>query len=382
VFITRLGGTNIEVSLLTTMPALTGLVFALIAGRMLQRQKNVVPWFSFARLLVVSSYALTGIVPFFFSGDQLITAILFIWALATLPQTIVAICFSVVMNAVAGPTSRFELMTRRWSVMGVTTSTMIIIVGQVLNHVGFPFNYQVVFMFLSVGGLLSFLFSSRIRIPDNPPVSLTTQLKLRNRIHVYFKDIWSNKPFRSFIYKRFVFLTGAAFAAPLFPLYYVRELHASDGWISAYTTAATFTLIVGYFFWSNQSRRRGSHTVLLWTTLGVSLYPAMVALSTQDWMIIIISAFAGIFQSGLDLVFFDELMRRIPDDRSAVFVSFAQSVQYLSMIFSPLIGSALADLIGISAALIISAGIRMTGFLLFYFEDRRISLPRFKQSRP
>lgn len=198
VFITRLGGTNIEVSLLTAMPAMTGLIFALIAGRMLQRQRNVVPWFSFARLLVVSSYALTGIVPFFFDGDQLISAILIIWAAATLPQTIVAICFSVVMNAVAGPASRFELMTRRWSIMGVTTSTMIILVGQVLNRLGFPFNYQIVFMVLSIGGLLSYIFSSRIRIPDNPPAIQTVSGPLGVRIRAYFGDIWSNKPFRSF----------------------------------------------------------------------------------------------------------------------------------------------------------------------------------------
>ncbi len=382
VFLARLGGTNLQVSLLTAMPAVTGLIFALIAGRMLQRQKNVVPWFSFARLLVVSSYALTGIVPFFFEGDQLITAILFIWAAATLPQTIVAICFSVVMNAVAGPESRFELMTRRWSVMGVTTSTMILIVGQVLNRLGFPFNYQIVFMVLSIGGLLSYLFSSRIRIPDNPPPVPTSHGKLGERIHVYFKDILSNKPFRTFIIKRFVFLTGSAFAAPLFPLYYVREVKASDGWISAYTMATTITLIIGYFFWSKQSRKRGPRNVLLWTTLGVSFYPAMVALTSTDWVIVVISVFAGIFMSGLDLVFFDELMRRIPDDRSAIFVSFAQSIQYLSTIFSPLIGSALADVIGLSGALLISAGIRLTGFLLFFFEDRRIPLPRLKVAKP
>jgi MFS family permease len=375
VFITRLGGTNIEVSLLTTMPAMTGLIFALIAGRMLQRQRNVVPWFSFARLLVVSSYALTGIVPFFFEGEQLIAAILFIWAAATLPQTIVAICFSVVMNAVAGPESRFELMTRRWSVMGVTSSTMIIVVGQILNHLGFPFNYQLVFIFLSIGGLLSFIFSRRIKIPDNPPYVSTSKGTLGQQMRLYFKGIWANRPFRSFIIKRFVFLTGFSFAAPLFPLYYVREVHASDGWISAYTTAATVSLIFGYFFWSNISRKRGPHSVLLWTTLGVSFYPALVAITHLDWAIVLISAFSGIFQSGVDLVFFDELMRRIPDDRSAVFVSFAQSVQYLSTIFSPLIGSLLANVIGLSGALLISAAIRIIGFILFFFEDRTPRLP-------
>jgi MFS family permease len=120
---------------------------------------------------------------------------------------------------------------------------------------------------------------------------------------------------------------------------------------------------------------------LLWTTLGVSFYPALVALTTTDWVIVVISVFAGIFMSGLDLVFFDELMRRIPDDRSAIFVSFAQSIQYLSTIFSPLIGSALADVIGLSGALLISAGIRLTGFLLFFFEERRIPLPRLKTAK-
>lgn len=376
VFLARLGGTTLQVSLLTSMPAVTGLFFALVAGRILERQKNVVPWFSFSRLLVVSSYALTGIVPFFFEGDQLITAILLIWAAATLPQTIVSICFSVVMNAVAGPESRFELMTRRWSIMGATTSTMVILVGQVLNRLDFPINYQIVFMALSLGGLLSFLFSSRIRIPDNPPVIQTNKENLGDEVRQYFHGIWSNRPFRSFILRRFVFLTGAAFAAPLFPLYYVHEVHASDAWIAAYTTASTVTLIFGYFFWSRQSRRHGPRFVLLWTTLGISFYPALVALTTTDWVIVVISVFAGIFSSGLDLVLFDELMRRIPDDRSAVFVSFAQSVQYLSTIFSPLIASALADAIGLSGALLISAGIRFTGFLLFYFENRSLPLPR------
>ena len=36
-------------------------------------------------------------------GDYLVPVVLAIWAMATLPQTAVAVSFSVVMNAVAGP---------------------------------------------------------------------------------------------------------------------------------------------------------------------------------------------------------------------------------------------------------------------------------------
>src|SRR4030042_3669755 len=102
VFLTRLGATAVQVGLLTSMPGFTGLVFALWVGRFLQRQRNVVPWFSVSRLLVISAYALTGIVPFFVPDNILIYVILFIWALATLPQTMVAVGFSVVLNAVSG----------------------------------------------------------------------------------------------------------------------------------------------------------------------------------------------------------------------------------------------------------------------------------------
>ncbi len=127
VFLTRLGATNFQIGLLTSMPGFTGLILALVVGRFLQRQPNVVPWFSRARLLVVSAYAATGLAGFFVPEEFLVPTILGIWALATLPQTTVAVGFSVVMNAVAGPTHRYELMSRRWSILGLTTALTVAI---------------------------------------------------------------------------------------------------------------------------------------------------------------------------------------------------------------------------------------------------------------
>ena len=162
VFLTRLGATPVQIGLLTSMPGLTGFILSIWVGRFLQRQRNVVPWFSLSRLLVISAYALTGIVPFFVPDNILIYVILLIWALVTLPQTMVAVGFSVVMNAVSGPEGRYELMSRRWSILGITTAITVAIAGQILDRVGFHLNYQVVFIGLSFGGLISYYFSSRI----------------------------------------------------------------------------------------------------------------------------------------------------------------------------------------------------------------------------
>lgn len=71
VFLTRLGATNFQVGLLTAMPAATGLVLAIFVGNFLQARRNIIPWFSAARLMVVSAYAATGLAPFLVPRNRL-----------------------------------------------------------------------------------------------------------------------------------------------------------------------------------------------------------------------------------------------------------------------------------------------------------------------
>jgi MFS family permease len=367
VFLTRLGATNNQVGLLTSMPAITGLIFALIVGRFLQTRRNVVPWFSAARLMVVSCYAATGLAPFLVPEEYLVLAVLAIWAIATLPQTVVAVAFTVVMNAVAGSQHRYDLMSRRWSILGLTTSLTVALVGQVLEWFEFPFNYQFVFLSLSLAGLISFYFSSHIQIEDSqiPPSEPGRSLsqKLKDQITL----VTSEKKFIRFSIQRFLFLTGISLAAPLFPLYYVRVLNASDASIGLITTASSLVMVFGYSLWTRTSRQRGSRFVLLATTFGLSLFPALVSVSHDVRLIIIFAGITGIFQAGLDLVFFDELMKTVPPAYSATFVSLAQSLTYLSAVVSPLIGTSLATQFGIPTALVISTLIRLAGFALFAF---------------
>ena len=370
VFLTRLGATNFEVGLLTAMPAATGLFFAILVGRFLQSRRQVVPWYSGVRFLVVLCYALTGLAPFIVPKEYLVQAVLLIWAAATLPQTVVSVAFSVVMNAVAGPQHRYDLMSRRWTILGLTSAITVAIAGQVLDRLSFPINYQLVFMGLSVGGLLSYAYSSRIELPDVAPPPHRPGQSLSQRFKGYVSLIRSQPAFVSFTAKRFVYLSGAALAAPLFPLYFVREVHASDAWIGIINTAQTAILLVGYPLWSRQWRVRGARFVLLWTTLGLTLYPALIAFTHRVEWIVLYAGLAGIFQAGLDLVFFDELMKTVPPEYSATFVSLAQSLQYLSTVASPLVGAFLADHIGLGGGLLVSAALRLIGFGLFAWEKK------------
>lgn len=371
VFLARLGASNFEIGLLSSMPGVTGLILAILVGRFLQTRRNIVPWFSLSRLLVLSSYAFTGLIAVFISGSLAVKSILGVWALATLPQTSLAVAFSVVMNNVAGSDGRYTLLSRRWSIIGLTNAVVTFLATQMLDRVVFPLNYQILFITLSVGGLISFYFSSRITLPDQDAPPLASGHSLGETLRNYRELLRSNPAFVSFVSKRFVYLSAIALGAPLFPLYFVRQVSATDAQIGAINMTMTTVLMVGYFAWTWLSRRRGGRFVLLATTFGLSLYPALTATSLDVTWMIAFAGLAGFFQAGIDLVFFDELMKTVPPEYSATFVSLAQSIQYLSAILAPLLGATLADSIGLGPALLVSAGLRLLGFLLFLRPDKR-----------
>lgn len=370
IFLARLGATSFQVGLLTSIPALAGFVFGLPVGRFLQSRRNIVPWFSAARLLNISSYALTGLLPFFLPQHQLVSATLWIQAAATIPQSIVFVAFSVVMNAVAGPEGRYDLMSRRWTILGLTTGLTAALAGQVLDRLPFPLNYQVLFLALSLGGWLSYAFSSRIQIPDTPPTEQSDNLPLKERLSGLFTQIRNEKAFVSFASKRFIYQAGIALAVPIFPLYYVYSARASDAWIGLFNTARTVTSLIGYPWWARESRKRGGRPVLLYTTFGLALYPALTALGRYPAWIALQAGVSGFFQAGLDLVFFDELMRTVPMAASATFVATSQSLQHSANTVVPLIGTALGDQIGLAGILVASTALRMLGVLLFLRPDK------------
>src|SRR5215211_84239 len=372
VFLTRLGASNFQVGLLSSMPGVTGLILAIFVGRFLQTRTNVVPWYSLSRLLVILCYALTGILTLVVSEQFVIIATLAIWAFASIPQTALAVAFSVVMNAVAGPEGRYALLSRRWAIFGLTGVIGTFIVTRVINLISFPLNYAIMFMVLSLGGFFSFYFSRKIQLPDQAAPALPDIRSPRQNLSNYLALLRENPAFLSFSTKRFVYFSALVLSQPIMPLFLVHEVHATDAQIGTVNMTLTLIMLIGYFLWPWVSRRRNGRFVLLATTLGLTFYPALSAAMPQINWIILFAGIAGLFQAGLDLVFFDELMKTVPAEYSATFVSLSQSMQYASMVIAPLLGTWLADQIGLGlgGALWLSAGLRLLGFLLFLRPDR------------
>jgi hypothetical protein len=359
VFLLRLGATNFQVGLLTAMPALTGMLLAIPIGEFLSRRRFIVPWFATSRFFVLSCYVLTGLVPFFFT-NQAPWVIIAIWALATIPQTLVSVAFTVVMGTVAGPGGRMALMSRRWAILGLTNSVTVLIVGQLLERYNFPLNYQIVFIGSAVGALVSFVFSSSIKLP---PVDVPlVQQPLGETLRHHSQRLRNNRRFVNFTISQFVFRWGLALAIPLFPIYWVRNLQASDQTVSLINSTTTFVTMIAYFVWARVAQRRGGRWVLLVSAFGVSWYPLLTAMTQRADLLPLWAGMAGFFSAGIELVFFDVLLSTCPADQQASYVGMYQTTVYMAAFLAPLLGTALSGLIGIVPVLIAATAIRLIGF--------------------
>lgn len=369
VFLARLGASSLLVGLITSLPALTGALLAVPIGRFLERQRNIVPWYSRMRVWVLWSYAIFGLLPFIIPLGAVPWTVIAIWALVTVPATIVNVAFTLVMGGVAGPRRRFYVMSLRWSSLGATTAVTVALVGLALDQLAFPLNYQVVFIGSFVGGLLSFLFSRSIQLPDNPPWQEQPRPRTR-RMGVWLRSLseamrTAPPAFRAYALSAFVFRSGVAMAMPLFPLYWVRTVQASDAWIGIISMAGSGVLLVAYFIWSLVTRKAGNGAVLLMTSFGIALYPLGAAATSSVLLLAVLAGLSGFFVAGNDLVNFDLVLSSAPQEHQATYVGLFQMLQNLALFLMPLIGTGLVGLIGIRGALILAGGLRLLGAGLY-----------------
>ena len=372
VLVARLGGTAFTISLLTSIPAVAAFTLAIPIGQFLQRRGQPVKWYSTARLISNVSYALIGLTVAVAPRDVVVPLIVAIWAVAAIPATMGMVLFPVVMDGAAGPHGRLELMSRRWSWMGLTTAITVSIIGVFLERVPMPVNYAIAFMSFTVGGVASYFFSRQFRVPRvDPPPRPSRRPSLPDRVRSGLDLMRGQPAFLGYSLRQLVYVSGTRLALPLIPLYFVTVVDAPDAWIGIIATGQSLALLGGYQFWKRQSRIRGTRILLLIVMLVSALYPAALSLTDQLIVVAGLATVASFFSAGVDLILFDELMRTVPRQYGVTFASIDTTLVNMMTIVMPLVGAAISGLSGIETALRVSALLSLCGLLLFAQAARR-----------
>jgi len=370
VFLVRLGATNFQVGLVSALPSLMGVLLAIPLGSVIQSRRNIIPWYSRGRLGGQLGYVAIAVVSFVLPPDLAVPGILAVWAIVALFSTVTNISFAVVMDATAGGTNRYELMSRRWSILGLMNALALVLVGQALGWLAFPLNYQVILAALGILGLAAFRYAAAIRVPDHPPREKRAGAPRYATIQDLVARVRTQPAFLAFAGRHFVWALGAAIAVPLLPLFYVRVLGASDGWIGIIGTTQALMVLVGYTVWRRASKKRGSRFVLVWSTLGAAAIPAVLALTRDEAFAAAIVGIGAIFTAGVNLAIFDRMMTIVPKGYGVTFVSVDTSVIFAAGIIGPLLAAVLADHIGLASALFGASIASFIGAMFFALDKR------------
>ena len=380
VFLVRLGASSLWVSLLTSLPAILMAVLILPAGLLVQRQRDLVRFTTWGRVLHRLFFLLFPLAPFLLR-DHLVETMVVLWALKAIPEAFINLSWTGAMAEVVPARRRPSVNGNRWALMSLASAVSVAAFGYLLERLAFPVSYQIVFFVSFLTAAASIYLFGSIKLPvsggssategDVPPGRPSSGSKpaqrhpLIQRLREYVAPLVETPVFLRYLATTFVLRLGIFLPEALYSVYWIRQLGASDAWIGWQATAGSLALVVGYFVWGRVATRKGHYLVLVVCTVGMGVYPLLTGLITAPVWLPVVALVRGVFFTGINIAFFDILLQVSPVGTRPSFVA----VYYLSgqaaSFLAPIAGSLLAEWLNIRAVFFFASGIHLLAVLLF-----------------
>jgi MFS family permease len=369
----RLGASNRMIGWLSSLPSLIAVLVLIPSARFLERRANRASWVWGSLFLTRLGYGLLAILPWLVSTHRAEAAVFVLIALQV-PANFFAAGFNPLLADLVPEADRTWVFARRSILAGTIVSVLTLLAGQWLemstrfSWFAFPGNFQALYLFGFAGSMVSMAILLKIKVlPSRVPVPATAKGCSKARTTRVREMLRVNRDFALIIFNTLVFNSGAWLVGPLYIIYFIRELGASDAWVGLNTTFANAGAILGYVLWRRWIRRLGNRRALaISAPLGAG-YAFLVSLFPNLTAILVWGACVNLVNPGINLSHFNILLKLTPDDRRATYLATFSTVMNVGAFVLPMLGLTLAGAWGIPNVLLLGGGIRLAGALLFYF---------------
>jgi MFS family permease len=383
IYAARLGANTTQLGFLNAAPAIINLAFALPAGRWIESKARGKPVF-WSAILQRVFYISLSFLPIFFGNSAQIMLILGITLVMNIPGTALTIGFNTIFADAVPQEWRAYVGGIRNAVVSVTTIISSLACGQILVRIPFPVGYQIVFAIGFLGGMLSsyhlWFLKPVLSVPRYSSITTLTSTKEEASVENSFgrfstrfslgkiSDAQWFQSMRGDILsgnyqKVLLLLFGCHFSQyigiPLFSIYMVNRLHLSDQTISFGSALSNSITFLGSLQVPRLSRKWGSQKL---TGAGICLmagYPAMMMLSKDASLFMVACVFSGIAWSLVGAVLYNYLLECVPEGDRPAHMAWYNLVLNAAILSGSMIGPLIANQIGISNALIVTAVSRL-----------------------
>jgi MFS family permease len=371
-FAKRMGAGDIEIGLLSSLPALMG-ILALVPGSLLvDRQRDKKKIVALLAFLAGVMYPIAALTPAM--GQYRVMIYVLVIALLNWPFSVFNISWQSFFTDVFPPDKRNMAYTSRSKAATSLGTVTTLIAGLVLSW--FPGSdqerllfYQSFFILAFFLTLLQIYFLYRVK---GYPVPETVQKEAPLAV---LKDcgraIFSNKPFLQYMTVSFFFHVTLQMAWPLFFIFQVDYLHADEAWLSFLTVANGIAGVVTYSYWGRMIEKKGSKWVVMIGAAGFAISPILTVLSPNLPVLLLANIASGLTFGAFQLALFDNLLEVLPQENRTLNIAIYTTFISISGFISPMIGVAIYKATSIYTAMILAGILRFIGTGLFYIRYRK-----------
>ncbi len=381
-FAVHLGATNADIGWLNSIPALLAVIISLPAGRFLQSRSQVKPWVIFSLTIYRLSYLMMAAIPLIKLAHIPQGTLSVIWLIMwSAPATVFNVGWTAMLADIIPVEKRAATFTARNVLVSAAMSVLSFLFGQWLYRVSFPLNYQIMYIFGVITSMISCYFLMLIKVPVSKKAPLVEKPSptLHQRVAAVRKAIADYPGFFQIVLNTSLFGLGLWLVQPLYIVYFVRTLHATDAWIGLQGTIASLATIFGYTIWRWIMTRWGEHNTLKRTIITQGLFPVLVAIAPSLNLILVAVALNSLIGAGINLAHYNTLLKLIPEDQRPSYTAIYFGLVNIGIFICPLLGVILANTFGFMPVLIVCGLLSCLGAFSFWiwpvWKDEVESIP-------
>ena len=363
-FAIQLGASNSLVGWLTSGPALINLLWVIPGGRLIQRSKKFASPMAYGALLqrmVLISLALIPLLP----GELQSIGLVILVTLASVPDAVRWLALQTACGEMFQPRHMAKAVGRRWATMSICMVVFTPLLGQFVDLLPYPLNFQLLFAGIGLVGMATVWLALRLRLPPRD-LEMEGQPKGKEDRSL-LRQFRGQRAFIRFEIAMLVLHLAVFGAAPLFRIYWVRDLGATGLWLGVLTAAGSIGSAMGILLWGRLSRPERDRRNVLITSIGaVALYPLLSAAFDILLPQVGVALLAGFFAGGNGLMLFNRTVQVSPRKQRPTFLAIHSITVNAAGFVAPLVSAALADSLGTRNVLLLVGVLGLVGALLIY----------------
>lgn len=371
-FAIRLGASDYELSLVTSLPQLIGMLVLIPGGILTDRMRNKRSMVTAALALITVFYAVIGFVPYF--GSYRLILFLILIALSTGPMTVYNVSWQAYFSDIVGIEARNSILTCRTSLTFLIGILIPLASGAILSSaatVGAKLKiHQAYFWIAAVLLLIQILVLKQIKSSrDYTP----SGLGIRN-LKTAFIELLHNKRFLGFGGVALFFYMSWQLDWTLYFVGQVKYLKMNEAWLSYTSIGNAVAQFLTIGFWSHLNVKKGVRFGIIFGSLGLAVFPVGMITATsapigQGRIIFLaIHTLASMTMAVITLNVLQCLLQTLPEKNKTLNISIYTVLITLSNALMPLVGVMIytrlgADLRAFQATflIILAARIAATG---------------------